>query len=258
VTFQSEKKKKPNLHIATIAVTRYADTRFNLKYPVEDAKAINKAFQKSGDGIYESIYTYTLYDGQTTKEQIATFFAQLKNKVNPEDVFILFIAGHGLFSSSTSEYYFMPHDIKSGDILGTAVGTEELMKLLSNVTAAQTLLLFDTCQSGGFDGFIKELQQVNTAQLKFVHRLGRASLMASSKEQVAFEGVRGHGAFTSIILDALNGGADYTGDMLITVDELSVYVSKHLPELTERKWGYRQETNRNTTGHDFVLGGLNR
>ncbi len=258
VTFQSEKKKKPNLHIATIAVTKYADSRFNLKYPVEDAKAISKAFEKGGDGIFESISTYNLYDEEATKEKIASFFARLNNKVYPEDVFILFIAGHGLFSTSNAEYYFMPQDINSGNILGTAIGTEELMKLLTNVKAAQTLLLFDTCQSGGFDGFIKELQQVNTAQLQFVHRLGRASLMASSKEQVAFEGIRGHGAFTSIILDALNGGADYTGDMLITVDELSVYVSKHLPELTERKWGYRQEANRNTTGHDFVLGGLNR
>jgi len=258
VKFQSEKKKKPSLHIATIAVTKYADSRFDLKYPVEDAKAISKAFEKGGNGIFESISTYNLYDGQATKEQIASLFAQLNNKVHPEDVFILFIAGHGLFSSSNAEYYFMPNDIKSSNILGTAIGTEELMKLLTNVNAAQTLLLFDTCQSGGFDGFIKELQQVNSAQLQFVHRLGRASLMASSKEQVAFEGIRGHGAFTSIILDALNGGADYTGDMLITVDELTVYVSKHLPELTERKWGYRQEANRNSTGHDFVLGGLNR
>lgn len=257
VAYQSEKKKKPKLHIATIAVSSYADKSFNLKYPVEDAMAISKAFEKAAGGIFESISTYDLFDGQATRNRIESFFTQFKNRVNAEDVFILFIAGHGLFSDKSAEYFFMPHDIKSRDIMSSAVGTEELMKYLANVNAAQTLLLFDTCQSGGFDGFIKELQQVNTAQLKFVHRLGRASLMSSSKEQVAFEGVRGHGAFTSIILDALNGGADYTGDKLITVDELSVYVSKHLPELTERKWGYRQETIRNTTGHDFILGVLN-
>jgi hypothetical protein len=258
VAYLSEKKKKPNLHIATIAVTKYADGRFDLKYPVEDAKALSQALAKGGYGIFESIKTYTLFDGYATKERIEYFFKQLKNKISSEDVFILFMAGHGLFSSNNAEYYFMPHDVRNDNILGSALGTEELMKLLANVNAAQTLLLFDTCQSGGFDGFIKELQQVNTAQLKFVHRLGRASLMASSKEQVAFEGIRGHGAFTSIMLDALSGGADYTGDMLISVDELSVYVSKHLPELTDRKWGYRQEAIRNTTGHDFVLSGLNR
>ena len=258
VAYVSEKKKKPNLHIATIAVTKYADTRYELKYPVDDAKAVSQAFEKTGHGVFETINTYNLFDEHATKEKIEYFFTQLKGKINSEDVFILFMAGHGLFSSKNAEYYFIPHDIKDDNLLGTALGTEELMKLLANVNAAQTLLIFDTCQSGGFDGFIKELQQVNTAQLKFVHRLGRASLMASSKEQVAFEGVRGHGAFTSILLDALTGGADYTGDMLISVDELSVYVSKHLPDLTERKWGYRQEAIRNTTGHDFVLGGLNR
>ncbi len=258
VEYVSEIKKKPYLHIATIAVTTYADTRYDLKYPVDDARAISQAFAKAGYGVFESIRTYTLFDEHATKERIEYFFAQLKNKINPDDVFILFMAGHGLFSSNNAEYYFIPHDFKVDDIPGTSLGTDELMKLLENVNAAQTLLLFDTCQSGGFDGVIKELQHVNSAQLKFVHRLGRASLMASSKDQVAFEGVRGHGAFTSVLLDALSGGADYTGDMRISVDELSVYVSTHLPELTERKWGYRQEAIRNTTGHDFVLGGLNR
>jgi Caspase domain len=258
VAYVSEKKQKPNLHIATIAVTKYADARYELKYPVEDAKAISQAFAEAGYGIFGSISTYNLFDKNATKEGMEHFFTQLKEKIGSEDVFILFVAGHGLFSSNNAEYYFIPYDIAGDNILGTALGTEELMKLLANVKAAQTLLLFDTCQSGGFDGIVKELQRVSTAQLNFVHRLGRASLMASSKEQVAFEGVRGHGAFTSIILDALSGGADYTGDMLISVDELSVYVSKHLPELTERKWGYRQEAIRNTTGHDFVLGGLNR
>lgn len=258
VAYVSESKKKPNLHIATIAVTNYADARFELKYPVEDAKALSQALSKGGYGVFESINTYALFDGQATKERIGSFFEQMKNKIASEDVFILFMAGHGLFLSNNSEYYFMPHDIKADNIAGSALSTEDLMKLLAKVNAAQTLLLFDTCQSGGFDGFIKETQQVSTAQLKFAHRLGRASIMASSKEQVAFEGVRGHGAFTSIILDALSGGADYTGDMMISVDELSVYVSKHLPELTERKWGYRQEAIRNTTGHDFALGRFTR
>jgi hypothetical protein len=258
VKYLSEKKKKPALHIATIAVTRYADKSFNLKYPVEDAKAVSGAFEKAGTGLFESIHTYNLFDEKVTRDGLASFFAQFKDRVNAEDVFILFIAGHGLFSSNSTEYYFLPYDIISSNILDTGIATDELMKLLSTVNAAQTLLLFDTCQSGGFDGFIKESQQVNSAQLKFVHRLGRASLMASSKEQVALEGVRGHGAFTSIILDALSGGADYTGDLLITVDELTVYISKHLPELTERKWGYRQEAIRNTTGHDFVLGNTSR
>lgn len=258
ITYTSEKKKKPKLHIVTIAVANYANKNINLKYPVDDAKAIGQAFEKASYGTFESVKTYTLFDELAKKDNIEYLFAKLKNNVEPEDVFILFIAGHGVFSGTTSEYYFIPYDVDTNNILGTAIGTDELTKLLSNINAAQTLLLIDTCQSGGFDGVVKEVHETNAAQLNFVHRLGRASLMASSKEQAAFEGVRGHGAFTSIILDALGGGADYTGDMLITVDELSVYVGKHLPELTERKWGYRQEAIRNTTGHDFVLGGLSR
>ncbi len=228
-----------------------------MKYPVKDAKAIINAFEKLGYGEFESVDIYSLYDDNAKKHNLDEFFSKLSKAVAPDDVFILFLAGHGIYLDDTSEYYFLPYEVKADttkNLIKTSLSTSELMKYLEKIASSQTLLLIDTCQSGGFDGFIKNSGHVTAMQLDLIHKLGRASLMASSKEQVAFEGYKNHGVFTSIVLDALQGGADYTRSDSITVDELSVYVSKHLPELTERKWGYRQEAIRNTTGHDFILG----
>lgn len=257
VTFQPGKKRKAQLHIATIAVSNYGDSKLVLKYPVADAKTIGNALEKTGSMLFTSVNIYPLFDAAVTKNGLSAFFADLKGKIHAEDIFILFISGHGLFTSDDGNYYFLPVDITSKNLLQTAITTEELMQLLAKVTAAQTMLLFDTYQSSSFDGFAKGVQQINSSQLQFARRLGRTAIMSCTTEQAAFEGVRGHSAFTSVILDALGDGGDYTSDQLITADELSVYVSKQLPELTERKWGYRQETVRNSTGHDFALGSLN-
>ena len=257
ITYESGRRKSSKLHIAAIAVTTYQEKKFGLKYPVEDAKAIINAFKELGYGEFESVVSYSLYDDNAKKHNLDKFFSKLAKEIAPDDVFILFLAGHGIYLDDTSEYYFLPYDVKADttkNLIKTSLSTSELMKYLEKIAPSQTLLLIDTCQSGGFDGIIRNSGHVTAMQLDLIHRLGRASLMASSKEQVAFEGYRNHGVFTSIVLEALHGGADYTRSDSITVDELSVYVSKHLPELTERKWGYRQEAIRNTTGHDFILG----
>jgi hypothetical protein len=259
VSYAGGAKLKPSLHIAAIAVTDYADDTLDLKYPVEDAKAVLNAFEIAGYGLFDGIYLYSFYDQDVTKKNLSSAFHELRARIGERDVFILFIAGHGVFSSEVSEYFFLPHDVKNTtyrEILKGSLGTEEIKDLLAGIDAAQSLLLLDTCQSGGFDGFTKDEEEISGEQLKFVHRLGRASLMSSAKNQVAYEGYKGHGAFTSIVLDGMNGGADYTNDGYVSVDELSTYVGKHLPELTERKWGFRQEARRNMTGHDFILGKL--
>ena len=48
---------------------------------------------------------------------------------------------------------------------------------------------------------------MKTAINKLVRATGRATIVASSKDQVALEGYEGHGVFTYILLEALNGDA---------------------------------------------------
>lgn len=257
VTFQSDQKQIPRLHVATIAVSDYLDSQLDLKYPIFDAEAIELAFNNLGYGIYKSVSNYTLYDNEVTKDNLKDLFDRLNDIVAIEDVFVMFIAGHGLYSTHDAQYHFLPYDVDVSSYdkaVDTSLGVTEFNKLLSKIKAVQTLLLIDTCQSGGFEGFSTKSETVTSAQVKAVHRLGRAALMASSKNQFAFEGYHGHGVFTYMVLDALKGKADYTKDGSISVDELSVYVSTKLPEATEIKWGYRQEAKRNMSGHNFELG----
>ena len=81
----------------------------------------------------------------------------------------------------------------------------------------------------------------------------RLMLSASAETQYALEGHNGHGAFTSVLLDAFASG-DQNGDGLISATELSDYVMTTLPELTSEKWSYRQVPQINLIGEDIILG----
>lgn len=79
------------------------------------------------------------------------------------------------------------------------------------------------------------------------------SKLHACSHQYALEGHNGHGAFTSVVLDAFASG-DQNGDGLISAAELSNYVRETLPELTSEKWSYRQVPQINLVGEDIILG----
>jgi len=70
---------------------------------------------------------------------------------------------------------------------------------------------------------------------------------------VALEGYEGHGAFSWVLLDGINGKASNSKGQ-ITVNSLVSYVESVLPELTYKKWGYEQIPQKSMVGEDFQLG----
>ena len=94
---------------------------------------------------------------------------------------------------------------------------------------------------------------MKTAINKLVRATGRATIVASSKDQVALEGYEGHGVFTYILLEALNGDADSNRDGRITISELATWIEERLPEVTYKKWGYEQIPQKSLLGMDFPI-----
>ncbi len=253
----TDKLEKRDLYILTLAVSDYKGDSHDLRYPVKDAMAIRNALAEDGYGYFGHVHSYALYDGDVTAKGVRALFHKLSDKVRDNDALVVFLAGHGIFSEQNSQYYFLPYDFDDRSLeeaTKTGLSSSDFQRAMSEIKSAQTLVLIDTCQSGGFEGTADISGDITAGQLSFAHRLGRASLMASSKEQVAFEGYKGHGAFSFVVLEGLGGEADLTHDGKISVDELSTFVGMKLPLLTERVWGFRQEATQNMTGYNFVLG----
>ena len=115
LAYHSTTVTKPDLYILAVAVTHYRDGALQLKYPVEDAIALVDAFQKQEGGLYKSVHPFFLCDEKATRAGLATAFEQLAPMVKPDDVFVLYFAGHGVTYDKDGEYYFLPVDFRYTD-----------------------------------------------------------------------------------------------------------------------------------------------
>jgi len=240
-----------DLHILAIAVNEYKDNDLKLNYSINDATQMLKTIQTVSKPLFNKIHTYKLFDKDVTKQNIKDIFKTIKS--TREDVFLLYIAGHGITDQYNGNYYYIPYDFISKDdkkvVQKQGVGQRDLMLGLSNITALKSLVLLDTCNSGSF----VEANMQKTTTNRLAKATGRATISASSKTQIALEGYKGHGVFTYTLLEALKGKG-YKNDSKITTNELSDYVEDTLPNRTYEKWGYKQLPQKSMYGVDFNIG----
>ncbi len=245
---------KSDLYLLSIAVNKYMDKSLQLKYPVDDAIAIEKAMQNITGTLFENTKIIKLYDNNVSKKSIAKVFESISKEIKPDDVFMMFMAGHGV--TDDGKYYFLPYDFKFtglDSIQKYGVSIDDLKDGLLKIAAQKSLVLLDTCNSGAFTNEIMSRGLEEKMAIARLHRAtGRNYIAASSDNQVALEGYEGHGVFTYTVVDALEGKGFNNGKL--TVVDLAKYVEDVLPEISYKKWGYMQVPQKSLSGSDFPIG----
>ena len=248
--------KKPNLYIFTVAINKYRDRRLQLKYAVPDAEFILKGFSSQKKSLYQNIFTHHLFDDNVTKDGLKSSFEKLGNEIQADDVFVFYIAGHGITYDEDGDYYYLPSNFRftsSEAIQQQGISKNDLTRYLSLIKAGKTLMLMDTCNAGSFLGNNTRGLSEPTAIDRLTRSTGHATIVASSDDQVAMEGYEGHGIFTYILVEGLTGKADTDGDGFITLQELSIYAEEEVPRRSYEKWGYEQTPMRDLRRQDFPI-----
>jgi len=248
--------KKPNLYILTVAVNQYRDADLRLRYAVPDAKFIAEGFSNQNKSLYQNIFNVNLFDGDVTKDGIKSSFEKLATEVEADDVFVFYIAGHGVTYDEDGDYYYLPSDFRyknSKDIQKQGISKKDLVQYLTLIKAGKTLVLMDTCNSGSFLGGSTRGLSEKSAVDRLTRSTGHATIVAALKSQVAMEGYEGHGIFTYIFVEGLKGKADANKDGFITLQELSSYVEEEVPRRSFDKWGYEQTPMRDLRKQDFPI-----
>jgi len=257
INYKGRSNKKPNLHILAIGVDKYRDKSLWLTYSKADAKGFINAIKDVSNPLFKHIYTYTLFDKDVTNKNILNTFAKIGAKTNREDVFVFYLAGHGKTDAKTGSYFFIPANFRyknENSVREKGLSQKDLTLALSKIQAMKSLVLFDTCNSGSFIKSASARGMLEkTAINKLTRATGRATLVASSEDQVALEGYKGHGVFTYTLIEALRGEG-YGRDNKITIKELASYIEDVLPDRTYDKWGYEQVPQSNISGNDFPIG----
>lgn len=256
--FSEHASKSSVCHVLSVGINQYKNPRLSLNYAKPDADSFSKLMDQQGANLFKSIELHTLYDEQATREKILSKMDELASRVNPEDVFIFYYAGHG--SMVDNQFYFIPTETlrlyDAGTLHREAIEAPVLQEKFKHIKALKQLIIMDACQSGGS---VELLANRGASEEKAIAQLSRSAgihVMASAgSEQFAAEFAElGHGLFTYVLIRALQGEADGAPkDGKVTIYELKSFIDDQVPEMTRKLKGKPQYPYTFSRGQDFPV-----
>jgi WD40 repeat protein len=240
-----------------IGINKYDNESLNLTYARMDAQAFSAQISSKGVKLFNKIHSYILLDKEATKARILSTLDEIAGVMKKEDVFVFFYAGHG--SMVDNGFYFITSEITGlyqQDKLKGALYVRELQEKFKMLPALKQVVFIDACQSGSS---VDVLAMRGGAEEKALAQLSRSSgihVMASSESQQQSAEIKslGHGVFTYVLLEALNGKADGAPmDSKITIYEIKSFLDDQVPELSYKLIRHKQFPSTFSIGHDFPL-----
>jgi len=171
-----------------------------------------KLFRARGQALYGQIHLTLLVDEQATGAGIVQAIREVAAKARPQDVVVVFLAGHGAVVGQ--QYYFLPQGFQhkaatlDEDVAAQGLPAAEVNDVLGTVPALKRMLIFDTGQSGGQVG----LARTGRDPFAFrgaIERLGRAQgnfaiACAAVSDPAQEVGPLKHGVLSYALLDGLH------------------------------------------------------
>lgn len=241
------------LWLLAVGVSDYAADDLKLEFADRDAIAISRALRDAArGGRYREVKSMVLTDRQVTRASLLDGLANFLGNAGPDDVAVLFFAGHGVRDLASGSYYFLPYPAQTDNLLTEGLRMtdfDEMLRIVRRNVRAVVVML-DTCHAGAFG--LGTSQVVSADEMAAQMSAGEGFfLLAASRpgEKSKEEKSLGHGAFTFSILEALEGRADADGDGALSVSELFGYVAKRVPSLTSGQ----QHPYHKTEGTDLIL-----
>lgn len=224
--------KKPSLYLLSIGVSEYANPAWNLGYASKDANDFIRAFLKEEGVFYDRVETQVLTNRQATRSAVLQALQWLKAAPGPDDIGILFVAGHGI-TDVDDTYYFLAHDADIKRLGATAVPESRFRDVLANMKG-KTLFFVDTCYAGKSIGVLSQMDITRIANKLSSPEHGVIVFSASEGRQQSLESVDwGNGAFTKALVKGLDGAADYRNQGVITHRGLDYFLGYEVALLTK-------------------------
>jgi WD40 repeat protein len=230
------------LHVLTVGVSDYgqAARHLNLRFAAADATDMATVLLNTQTGLYAEVRPQRLSNQDATRAGIlrglATMRQAMARSEPGRDLAVVHFSGHGALLDG--EFYLLPHGVNAGDevaIKTTALPASDLRRELEGLAPyGRVLVLLDACRSGGAMATGQALAADATRLRIALAGSNITVLTSSSAAELSREDPQwGNGAFTKIVLEALSSKADANRNGLISVSELTGYLTRHVPGLTD-------------------------
>jgi hypothetical protein len=189
-------------------------------FPVKNRRdaALVDFFKRSGVPASQIAY---LQDKQATQERIdSSFTAQLK-KLRPDDLLIVYYAGHGSKSDDGNDVYLASYDAGDDDVDGWSINS--IPGKIKTTKCSRVLWFLDCCYSG-------------QAALAITKQTS-GPLYACVTSSAASESSTEHWTFTEALLDAFRGASyvDLNHNGTITLAEFAAHVEGDMNAAEEQR-----------------------
>jgi hypothetical protein len=229
----SEKTSK--LFILSVGINKYRQN--HLTFCVNDASSMMEELKKGCNDFFKEVVPVLLKDDEACKTRIEGEIKKISENAGPNDVVIIFFAGHGVSLRTTDEkrlFAFLPFDYPWRGDEETAVKRfgirgDFIAEQVRSMKPQKVVLIMDCCQSGDLQLALAGTRAVGVNNRDMLNRLANGTgiflLTASAGKELAREHVNvGHGLFTHVMLKALGDRkADQNGDGVISIKELGRY-----------------------------------
>lgn len=184
---------------------------------VNDASSFASIIETNGDG--SPNFDVKLINNVMTKSDLKSLIIDLFS--GDSDTTLLYFSGHG-FITDIGGYIVTP-DAKKND---EGVSMDEILLIANDSKSKNKIIILDCCHSGALGS-----PQINGGKSANISE--GVSILTASKDDEASLEINGHGLFTNLLLDALQGGAaDLRGH--ITPGSIYSYIDQALGPWDQR------------------------
>jgi hypothetical protein len=244
-----ETRRPGRLHLLAVGISAYSDPRLRegVSFAARDARAFREAFA-SGRSALPVASAIPLLDGDATADRIRQELERFSDPsvIRPEDVFVLYLAGHGV-TDVQGNYVFKTVDQPAE---GPGLGGRQLLDLLAAIPSTNLVVVLDTCSAGKF----RDAFQIDPAMRRLNLLSGRAVLAGSAPAGSALEHPSfGGGLFTGVLLSGLAGKANSDNSDAVSVQEIVAFARKELKRISDERFGGAQKAVFHEPDDDFSL-----
>lgn len=210
----------PKTWLFVVGVLSWKHSDMFGSFPVKNRRdaALVDFFKQSGVPDSQIIY---LQDRKATQQQIDDAFTEQLEKLRPDDLLIVYYAGHGTKSEDGNDVYLASYDAGDDDVNGWSVNS--IPGKIKESKGSRVLWFIDCCYSG-------------QAALAITRQSGGPAY-ACVTSSAASESSTEHWTFTEALLDAMRGVSyvDLNHDGAITLAEFAAHVEADMNAAEEQR-----------------------